>query len=77
MAKIGAMRNGPFHLDLPDPTPGEDRTVAWLRDMVEARRRAGVPTYGQVMIGEERAFRSSLRSSIVDNDAHPSSAILV
>lgn len=77
MARTGAMRDGPFRLDMPDPTPGEARAVTWLRDMVEDRRRAGVPTYGQVMIGEERSFRSSLRSSLVDNDAHPSSAILV
>lgn len=77
MARTGAMRNGPFRLDMPEPTPNEDRTVTWLRDMVERRREEGVPTYGEVMLGEERSFRSSLRSSIVDNDAHPSSAILV
>lgn len=74
--KTGPMRVGAFRLDMPEPTPGEDQNVTWLRDMVKQRRAEGVPHHGEIMVGEERVFRGMLRGSIVEELEHQRSAIL-
>lgn len=60
-SKTGPMRNGPFRLDLPDYSPGENPDVRWLREMVERRRAEQVPSHGAVFHGEEKDLRRVLR----------------
>lgn len=77
LKRTGAMRNGPFRLDLPTPEEvPHDTNMRWLWDMVESRRRDGVPAHGHVMPGEEAQFRNILATSLVATREALQSAIL-